>query len=99
MNTRVVPARQIATITIIEYHRTGFVMMQTQALLALPQDEDETRHVIEHMATAIAEHLEKNGQCRIADMCAMGFSLSDVTRYWPEACKLAESKRPRPLPR
>ncbi|MBV8060451.1 MAG: hypothetical protein JO253_02855 [Alphaproteobacteria bacterium] len=52
--------------------------------------------MVEQIAEAIVDCMNKNGQCWIIDIRAMGFSLNDIARHWPEACALAERKRPRP---
>lgn len=64
--------------------------------LRLMKNEDEPVHVAERMAAAIAERMEQKGECRIKHLRAMGFSLDDIARHWPQACKLAEARRPRP---
>jgi hypothetical protein len=65
------------------------------ALRALQDDEFAPTHVAERIATAIVEQLRKKGQCSIMDIKAMGFSLNDIARYWPDACRMAERARPR----
>ncbi len=52
--------------------------------------------VVEQMADAIILCLDETGRCRIRDIRDRGFSLDDIARHWPEACRLAEIKRPRP---
>lgn len=66
------------------------------AALHLMKKEDEPVHVAERMAAAIIERMEQKGECRITHLRAMGFSLDDISRYWHQACKLAEARRPRP---
>jgi hypothetical protein len=65
--------------------------------LRMMQDDEEfaPAHVTERMAAAIVARLEQKGECRIDHLRALGFSLDDIARYWPQACKLAEAKRPR----
>ncbi|MDD3183049.1 MAG: hypothetical protein PHD48_09640 [Alphaproteobacteria bacterium] len=62
----------------------------------IPSGHDEPKHVAERMADAIVEQLKINGECRVVHLRALGFSLDDVARYWPEACKIAENKKRRP---
>lgn len=50
----------------------------------------------EQIAEAIVECMNKNGQCWIIDIRAMGFSLNDIARHWPDACTMAARKRPKP---
>lgn len=52
--------------------------------------------IAEQMAEAIATCLNDTGRCRIRDMQDRGFNMDDIARHWPEACRLAEQKRPRP---
>lgn len=62
---------------------------------ARKQDEQflmHSVHVAERMADAIVQRLGRYGQCSIMDIRAIGFSLNDITRYWPDACKIAERK-------
>jgi hypothetical protein len=56
----------------------------------------ETRHVADRMAIAIVAALEQTGRCSIEDLRINGFSLAELARYWPEAWKIVEAKRPRP---
>ncbi|MBV8061547.1 MAG: hypothetical protein JO126_03455 [Alphaproteobacteria bacterium] len=51
----------------------------------------------EQIAEAIVDCMNKTGQCWIIDIRAMGFSLNDIARYWPDACAMAERKRPRQI--
>lgn len=66
---------------------------------SLPQHEffqpDMTVCVAEQIAEVIVDRLRQNGQCSIMDVRAMGFSLNDIARHWPEACRIAERARPR----
>lgn len=71
-------------------------MMQTLALKLDPEPYDFDAHTIDQMATVIARHLQQKHSCSIEDMLAENFSPDDVSRYWGEANKLAEKKRPRP---
>jgi hypothetical protein len=64
--------------------------------LRMLKDEEEPVHVAVRMADAIIESLEKTGHCRIRDMEAKGFSRDELARYWPDAWKIVEEKRPRP---
>ena len=66
------------------------------AALHTIHDANEPVHVAELMATAIAERMDQKGECSIMHLRDMGFSLNDIARYWPQACKLAEAKRPNP---
>jgi hypothetical protein len=69
-----------------------------QAALAMKSDiplQQENQHTAERMADAIQERMSLTGQCSIQDMKAKGFSISDIARYWPEACAIVETKRPR----
>ena len=66
------------------------------ALRVMQIDEFAPAHVAERIAAAIVEQLQKSGQCSIMHLCDIGFSLNDIARYWPQACKLAEAKRPNP---
>lgn len=68
------------------------------ALGVTRDDEFTPAHVAKLMAAGIVEQLQKKGQCSIMDIKAMGFSLNDIARYWPEACRIAEHDRPRILP-
>ena len=61
------------------------------------QEEFASVCVAERIAEAIITRLEQHGQCSIMDIKAMGFSLNDIARYWPEACHIAERKRPRAM--
>jgi len=61
-----------------------------------PPDKWAHLPMAEQIAEAIVECLNTNGECWIIDVRAMGFSLNDIARYWPEACSIAERKRPRP---
>ncbi len=65
------------------------------ALLMSPETNQQM-HVAERMADAIVERLQQKGECGVAHLRSLGFSLDDIARYWPQACKLAEAKRPRP---
>jgi hypothetical protein len=56
---------------------------------------NEPVHVAERMATTIAERMEQNGECSIMHLQGMGFSLDDIAKHWPQACKLAEVRRSR----
>ena len=67
------------------------------ALRVMQDDEFVPAHVVERIAAAIVEQLQKRGQCSITDIKAMGFSLNDIARYWPEACRIAERKSPRAM--
>jgi hypothetical protein len=67
------------------------------ALRVMQDDEFAPAHVAERIASAIVEQLQKRGQCSIMDIKAMGFSLNDIARYWPEACRIAERKSPRAM--
>jgi hypothetical protein len=67
-------------------------------LRMMNKDEFAPAHVAEHIAVAIVEQLQKKGQCSIIDIKALGFSLNDIARYWPEACRIAERARPRVFP-
>ena len=67
------------------------------ALRVMQDDEFAPAHVAERIASAIGEQLQKRGQCSIMDIKAMGFSLNDIARYWPEACRIAERKSPRAM--
>lgn len=49
--------------------------------------------VAEQIAEAMTECFEKNGACWIIDIRAMGFSLNDIARYWPDACDIVESRK------
>ena len=62
------------------------------ALRVMQDDEFVPAHVVERIAAAIVEQLQKRGQCSIMDIKAMGFLLDDIARYWPEACRIAERK-------
>jgi hypothetical protein len=42
------------------------------------------------MAEVIAKRIQQHGQCSIMDVRAIGFSLNDMARYWPDACRIAE---------
>jgi hypothetical protein len=70
-------------------------MMSTSLAMPeqLPEQGDPTA---QRMAAFIVERLEKNGSCSIHDIKTHGFSLNDIDRYWPEACRIAESSRPAP---
>jgi hypothetical protein len=61
------------------------------------QEEFASVCVAERIAKAIITRLEQHGQCSIMDIRALGFSLNDIARYWPEACRIAERKRPRAM--
>jgi hypothetical protein len=39
--------------------------------------------------------LDLTGQCGIHELRAAGFSLDELARYWPEACKIVEGRRSR----
>lgn len=52
-------------------------------------------HTAIRMAELISRTLKYYGQCSIADIKAAGFSLSDISRYWQEACRIAEGTRPK----
>jgi len=65
------------------------------ALRALQDDEFAPTHVAERIATAIVEQLQKKGQCSIMDVKTMGFTLNDIARYWPDACRIAERENSR----
>jgi hypothetical protein len=58
-------------------------------------EENKPLHIATRMAAAVVARLEQKGECRIAHLCSMGFSLNDIARYWAQACKLAEARRPR----
>ncbi|MDD3287473.1 MAG: hypothetical protein PHX43_00505 [Alphaproteobacteria bacterium] len=62
----------------------------------LPQDNSELAHVAERMAAAIIERIKQKGECSITHLRALGFSLDDAARYWPEACKIVENDGRRP---
>jgi len=59
------------------------------------QDHSGPAHTAERMATAIMECLDVTDQCSIQDLRVMGFSLDELARYWPEAWKIVEARRPR----
>ncbi len=67
------------------------------ALRVMQDDEFAPAHVAERIASAIVEQLQKRGQCSIMDIKTLGFSLNDIARYWPEACRIAERKSPRAM--
>ena len=67
------------------------------ALRVMQDDEFIPTHVAEQIAAVIVEQIQKRGQCSIMDVKAMGFSLNDIARYWPEACRIAERKSPRAM--
>jgi hypothetical protein len=50
---------------------------------------------LERMAEAIMRHLDKTNICSIHDLRVDGFSINDIARYWADAWKLVEKKRPR----
>jgi hypothetical protein len=58
--------------------------------------ENEPMHVAVRMAEAIMERMAQKGECRIAHLRAMNFSLDDIARYWPNAWKIVEERMPRP---
>lgn len=65
--------------------------MQAQVLHALEnQNMAASAHISERIAEAIIDRLRQHGQCSIMDVRSMGFSLNDIARHWPEACKIAE---------
>ncbi|MDE1900961.1 MAG: hypothetical protein KGI37_04860 [Alphaproteobacteria bacterium] len=66
------------------------------AALRVIRSQNETEHVVERMATAIAERMDQKGECSIMHLRDMGFSLDNIARHWPQACKLVEIKRPNP---
>jgi hypothetical protein len=70
-------------------------MMHVPLAMSGPPPEQED-HIAERMAAFIVEQLEKAGVCSTHDVRANGFSLNDVARYWPEACRIAEIKQPGP---
>lgn len=72
--------------------------MMAAQLMQKNEDEPEPLHVSERMAAAIVARMEETGECRISHLRALGFSLDDIARYWPQACKLAEARRPRERP-
>ena len=61
------------------------------------QKQNPPQHIAERMAEVIVKQILQHGQCSIMDIKAMGFSLNDIARYWPEACRIAERKRPRTM--
>ena len=65
------------------------------ALRAMHEDEFVPAHVAERIAAAIVEQLQKKGQCSIMDVKTMGFTLNDIARYWPDACRIAERENSR----
>jgi hypothetical protein len=69
--------------------------MMTALQMLKDEPEDKPLHVAERMAAAIVVRMEEKGECRIAHLRALGFSLDDIARYWPQACKLVEARRPR----
>jgi len=78
--------------------------MQGRAFTAMPSRHAMSDHfppppqtVAERMADMIVACLEETGHCRIIDLRSRGFTLDELARYWPEACRLAEIKRPRPV--
>jgi hypothetical protein len=62
------------------------------------EQSSDPKHIAEQIAEAIVDHLHTHGQCSIMDVKAMGFSLNDIARNWPDACKIAERARPRVFP-
>lgn len=61
----------------------------------LNEQNSAPKHIAEQIAEAIVDHIQTHGQCSIMDIKAMGFSLNDISRYWPEACRIAERVQPR----
>ncbi len=66
--------------------------------LRMLEDDDQPLHIAERMAAAIVARMQQKGECRIAHLRDLGFSLDDIARYWPQACKLAEARQPRVEP-
>lgn len=62
----------------------------------LPQDNNEPVQVAERMAAVIIEQVKQKGECGITHLRALGFSLDEIARYWPEACKIVENDGRRP---
>lgn len=54
------------------------------------QDHPVQPHISERIAEVIVKQIRQHGQCSIMDVRAMGFSLNDIARYWPDACRIAE---------
>jgi len=54
------------------------------------QDHSAQPHISERIADVIVERIRQHGQCSIMDVRSMGFSLNDIARYWPDACRIAE---------
>ncbi len=67
--------------------------------LYITQNDSKPMHVAARMADTIIDCLERTGYCRILDMEAKGFSRDDLARYWPDAWKIVEERRPRPVQR
>lgn len=46
-------------------------------------------HPAKRMTACIAQKIEFSGQCTIMDIKAEGFTMDEISRHWPEACKIA----------
>jgi phosphoribosylaminoimidazole-succinocarboxamide synthase len=71
-------------------------MMRALALTIEPEAYATNAEIVDRMATVIARHLQQKHECSINDLLAENFSMNDVSRFWAEANKQAEKKRPRP---
>jgi hypothetical protein len=57
-------------------------------------EEEQPLHVAERMANTMMEMLNEDKTWSIADLRRANFSINDIARYLPEACKIVE-QRPR----
>jgi len=71
-------------------------MMHALSIQLDPNPNDIDLHMVERMASVIAKHLQEKHSCSIDDLLSERFSQEDINRYWGDANKLAEKKRPRP---
>jgi hypothetical protein len=65
------------------------------ALRTMAQDDSGSVPAAERIAAAMIRCLDLTGQCGIHELRAAGFSLDELARYWPEACKIVEGRRSR----